>query len=201
MLVLQKTRQMGTDYQKTTALLLAFGSLLFVVAAFLPYSRVFAEPDPEKKLAIIMEMKKMWAIGQVFFGLGAMVTVIALGLQSYGFRDIAFAGWSHLGILLMLIGTLLWCWHLWERTVQPEAFAKGWHTPYLFVSYSMLTQAGLVLVGILLLKSPVADWVGWMFILGAGVFFLLMLIFKDMPPFVYYVLTMIAAVVLFTCAD
>jgi hypothetical protein len=200
-MVIQIIEQMGTAFQKTTALLLAFGSLLFLVAAFLPYSRVFVEPDPEKKLAIIMEMKKMWAIGQVFFGLGAMVTVIALGFQSYGFRDIAFARWSHLGILLMFIGTLLWCWHLWERIVQPEAFAKGLHTPYLFLLYSMLTQAGLVLVGILLLKSPVVNWVGWMFIIGAGVFFLLMLIFKDMPPFVYYVLTMIASVVLFTGAD
>jgi hypothetical protein len=36
-----------------------------------------------------------------------------------------------------------------------------------------------------------------MFIAGGAVLFLLMVVFKDMPPFVYYVLTMIAAVVIY----
>ena len=54
---------MEFTFQKTTALILGLGSPLFLVAAFLPYSRVFAEPDTGKKLAIIMEMKKMWTIG------------------------------------------------------------------------------------------------------------------------------------------
>ena len=192
---------MESALQKTTALVLGLGSLLFLVAAFLPYSRIFAEPDTEKKLAIIMEMKKMWTIGQVLFGLGAVVTVIGLGLLSYRFRDLSVARWSHLGVLLMLIGSLLWCWHLWERTIDPESFVKGLQTPYLFVIYSILSQIGLALVGFLLLRSGIANWVGWMFIIGSGLFFLLMVIFKDMPPFVYYVLTMIAAVVMFIDAD
>jgi hypothetical protein len=50
---------METTLQKTTVLILRLGSLMFLVAAFLPYSRIFAEPDTGKKLAIIMEMKKM----------------------------------------------------------------------------------------------------------------------------------------------
>lgn len=39
-------------------------------------------------------MKKMWAIGQVQFGMGAILKVIALGFQSCGFRDIVCARWS-----------------------------------------------------------------------------------------------------------
>jgi hypothetical protein len=189
---------METTLQKSTAIVLGLGSLMFLVAAFLPYSKVFAEPDPEKKLTIILEMKRMWTIGQVLFGLGAVVTVVGLGMLSYGFRDITVARWAYLGVALMFVGSLLWCWHLWERTIDPEAFANGLYTRYLFILYSVFTQLGLVLVGILLLKSCLADWTGWMFIIAMAVIFVLMVIFKDMPPFVYYVLTLICAVVLFT---
>ena len=73
----------------------------------------------------------------------------------------------------------------------------GENTPYLFIVYSVLTQAGLVLIGIFFLKSDIVNWIGWMFIIGAAIFFVLMVIFKDMPPFVYYVLTLIASIVLF----
>jgi hypothetical protein len=192
---------MEPAFQRTTALILGLGSLLFLIAAFLPYSRVFAEPDAGKKLAVIMEMKKMWTIGQVLFGLGAVLTVLGLGFLTYGFRDLSMARWAYFGVGLMFLGSLLWCWHLWERSIDPEAFVNGLHTPYLFAIYSILTQAGMALIGILLLRSCIVNWVGWMFIIGAGLFFLLMVIFRDMPPFVYYVLTMIAAVVLFLGAD
>ena len=100
-----------------------------------------------------------------------MLTVIALGFLSYGFRDIVGAWWSHLGVLLMFAGALLWCWHLRERTINPEAFVKGLNTPYPFVIYSILTQVGIALIGILLLRSCIVNWVGWMFIIGSGVFF------------------------------
>ena len=188
---------MEATLQRTTAIVLGMGSLMFLVAAFLPYSRVFAEPDAGKKLAIIMEMKGMWTIGQVLFGLGAVVTVVGLGLLSYGFRDVAMVRWAYLGVGMMFVGSLLWCWHLRERTIDPEAFANGLYARHLFTLYSIFTQFGLVLVGILLLKSCLPNWTGWMFIIGSGLFFLLMVIFRDMPPLVYYVLTMIAAAVLY----
>ena len=41
---------MEFTFQKTTALILGLGSPLFLVAAFLPYSRVFAEADTEKNV-------------------------------------------------------------------------------------------------------------------------------------------------------
>ena len=108
---------MESAFQKTTALILGLGSLFFLVAAFLPYARVFAEPDAGKKLSIIMDMKKMWTIGQVLFGLGAVVAILGLGFLSYGLRDLTIAGWAYFGVGLMFIGSLLWCWHLWERTL------------------------------------------------------------------------------------
>lgn len=178
-------------------ILLGLGSLLFLVAAFLPYSRVFAEPSSEKKLAILTEMKTMWTIGSFLFGSGAVLAAIAFGIQSIGLKQVPGAALSYLGVILMLIGSVSWCWHLYERTVDVNAFAMGENTPYLFIVYSVLTQAGLVLIGIFFLKSDIVNWIGWMFIIGAAIFFVLMVIFKDMPPFVYYVLTLIASIVLF----
>ena len=110
---------METSVQKINALLLGLGSLLFLVAAFLPYSRVFVEPVAEKRLEIMLGMRKMWNIGQLMFGIGSVLTVFALGIQSYGFREIAFARWSYLGILLMAAGAMMWCWHLTERMASP----------------------------------------------------------------------------------
>ena len=155
------------------------------------------EPDPDRKLSIIRDKRMMWTTGQVLFGLGSLVTVIALGLQSWGLRTIEGAGWSHMGVILMFTGMVLWCWHVWERAVGPESFVSGTNTPYLFGLYSMLTQIGLILVGIAVLRSDLANWVGWMFVIGSSTFLILMLIFKDMPPFVYHVLTLTAAVVFY----
>jgi hypothetical protein len=173
------------------------GSILFLVAAFLPVSRVYVEPLAEKKIEIITAMKRMWNTGQILFGSGSIVTVIALGILSYGFRDSPSAKWSYLGVSLMAVGAVLWNWHVAERIIDPVAFANNTNTPYLFVMYSILTQAGMVFIGIMLLNSIVANWVGWTFIIGSVFFLLMLIIFKDVPPFVYYVLTMIAAVVLF----
>ena len=55
--------------QKSISLLLAFGSLLFIIAAFLPVSRVFMEPDPDRKLSIIRDKRMMWTTGQVLLAL------------------------------------------------------------------------------------------------------------------------------------
>jgi hypothetical protein len=101
------------------------------------------------------------------------------------------------GLILMGTGALLWSWHITERFLDPEGFANGTNTPYLFLIYSVLTQAGLVLVGWFLLKTPLANWMGWMFILGSVLLFILMVIFKDMPPLSYYILTLVFSVVVF----
>ena len=44
-----------------------------------------------------------------------------------------------------------------DMRINPEAFVNGLLTPYLFVIYSILTQAGMALIGILLLRSCIAN--------------------------------------------
>jgi len=187
---------MEASLQKTTSILLGLGSILFLIAAFLPYSRVFIESDPEKKLSIINSMPNLWNVGHVLFGSGAMLTAVALGLFSYGNRDLPGTTWAFAGVALILTGAVLWNWHVAERIIHPESFARGTHTPYLFLIYSIFTQIGLVFMGILLLNTVLPNWAGWMFISGGAVLFLLMLLFRDMPPFVYYMIMIVVSVVM-----
>ena len=51
------------------------------------------------------------------------------------------------------------------------------------------TQLGLAAIGFALLSSGLPQWVGLTLIGGSLFFLLAYLIFKDMPPLVYYLLT------------
>lgn len=183
--------------QKNTAIWLGIGSLLFLIAAFNPSSRVFGEAMSDTRIEIINSLRTLWNISQVLFGLGALITVLALGMMVYELKYISGSQWAQLAVILMLVGSLLWCWHLGERIIYPEGFAHGSNTPYLFMIYSLLSQAGLILIGFFMLKTGIANWVGWMIVISAGIFFILMVIFQDMPPFVYYVISGIASVSLY----
>lgn len=168
--------------------------MFFLVAAFLPVSKVYTEPSPEKKLEIITNMRAMWNTSSVLFGLGSLIMVTGLGFFTLRFNDTGKAALSYAGIILLGIGALLWTWHVTERIIHPEGFTGGTNTPYLFAIYSVLTQAGLFLIGLFLLNTVVPDWVAWMLMIASVALFILMVIFRDMPPFVYYLLTIIMAI-------
>ena len=66
----------------------------------------------------------------------------------------------------------------------------------LFPAYTLLTQLGLLAFGVAYLRAGYPAWLGGLTLGGAVVFFVVFsvvyLVFKDIPPFVYYVLTFIA---------
>ncbi len=66
--------------------------------------------------------------------------------------------------------------------------------------YVILTEAGLILLGIALLDTGLQNWVGWMLIIGDALFLVLMIILGDLPPFVFYLLTLIAGIMIFRVA-
>jgi 4-hydroxybenzoate polyprenyltransferase len=57
-------------------------------------------------------------------------------------------------------------------------------------------MAAFLLIGFLLLHTGFPAWAAWSLIGGSLLFFILYVIFKDMPPFVHYVLGLILGVVL-----
>jgi hypothetical protein len=186
-------QQMFFSKQEVMALLLGLGSVLFLVAAFLPVSRVFAEPSPESKIEIIQSMRQMWTLGQLLFGLGALIVAASFSMLTYQMKNVPGSQWAMLAVILLIVGAIFWCWHLAERMTNPHIFAFNRHTPYLFVAYSIFTQLGLILIGTFFLRAGIFHWVALMFIISSSIFFLLMVIFKDLPPFAYYLITLIAA--------
>ena len=62
----------------------------------------------------------------------------------------------------------------------------------LFPAYTLLTQLGLLAFGVAYLRAGYPAWLGGITLGGAVVFFVVYLVFKDIPSFVYYVLTFIA---------
>jgi hypothetical protein len=183
---------------KISAIVIILGSVLFLIAAFLPISvRVFPEPSAARKLEIIMASPTAWFVAQIFFAFGAMITVTGIALVGYQFRDQSFALLMQASVAVLFLGALLWIWYLYMRTVDPAAFAEGSLPVWLLLLYFVLTEAGLAVFGVSLLRSALQQWVGWVVIASMALFFLLTVILRDIPPFVYYLITLLTGVMLY----
>ena len=178
------------NIQKIAAIVLIVGSILFQVAAFSPISLAFfTERNVARRMEIVLNDQRAWTVSQIFFALGAIVTAVGIGLAAYYLRKLPGSGLAYLGSAAILIGAALWAWHVFLRTVDATAFVEGLLPAWPFIVYTFLTQAGLAAVGFMLLRSEMPGWIGWTVIGGVVLLFLLYLLLKDVPPFLYYILT------------
>jgi len=171
-------------------IILIVGSLAFLTAAFMPVSRLFGERSGEKKLAIIQADRAGWTISQVLFGLGAAVTwagLVWLAYEIWAVRGsvIALAAAAPAGI-----GAGLWIIHVYQRAVRPQAFTNNEMPAWPFIVYSILTQLALIGLGISLLRAVVPGWIPLLNIAAGLLTGLAFLIFKDVPPLLYYAVTL-----------
>jgi len=188
---------MEFNLQKLCAITIIVGSLLFLIAAFSPVSRVFGETVAANKLEIIMESLNQWKITQFLFAAGAIATCIGVALTGMLFRDQAFSIVILVSVVLLFIGAIFWTWHVYLRAVDPLSFTEGSIPAWLFVVYTFSTQAGMIIFGVALLRMGLPEWSGWLMIGSMVLFFLLTVIFRDMPPFVYYAITLVIGVLMY----
>lgn len=172
------------------------GSIIFFIAASMPTSLVFAEPDPAKKLEILRRSPRVWLLSQLFFSVGATVAAIGLGILAQQLRPVSAMLLGYIGTALLLVGVVFWDWHVYLRSSDPEQFVRGLIPSWLFQSYSVLTDAGLVLFGIAFLMAAYPSWMGVAMIGFPLAFLAAFLVFKDLPPFFYYVLLLIVGIVM-----
>lgn len=180
--------------ERLAAIILIVGSVLFMIAAFMPVSRVFVEPSPAAKLEIITTNRTAWSASQVLFGLGASIAAIGLIFVAYHLRGTPGAVWAYIGLVAVILGAVFWDGHVYLRAVDPEGFVEGRLIGWLFPAYALLTQLGLLAFGVAYLRAGYPAWLGGITVGGAVIFFIVYLVFKDIPPFVYYVLTFIAGI-------
>ncbi len=180
--------------ERVAAIILLAGSILFIIAAFMPVSRVFAEPSQAAKLEIITSNSTSWTASQVLFGLGASIAAIGLGFVAYHLRGTPGVVWAYIGLVAVVLGAVFWEGHVYLRAVDPESFVAGRLIGWLFPAYALLTQLGLLAFGVAYLRAGYPAWLGGITVAGAVIFFIIYLVFRDIPPFVYYILTFIAGI-------
>jgi hypothetical protein len=181
---------------RSSAILIILGAILFMMAAFSPVSRVFAVPDPAAKLAIIQASPSGWLAAQLLFALGALVTAAGVGLLAARTAGPAASplAWS---AAALAVGALLWSWHVYLRAVDPARFTAGEIPFWLFAGYSLLTLIGLALLGLAVLRMGMPAWLAWLCMGGAGILLVLAVLLGDMPPFVYYLITLTVGIILY----
>ena len=181
-----------------SGIVIIVGSALFLCAANTPISfRVFAPGrSASSKLEAIRGSPTAWSVTQILFGLGALVTVIGIGVLAYALRRQPSAWLIWTSVALLILAAVLWLWHVYGRTVDPVAFAEGRWPRWPLLAYFMLTETGLAILGYALLRSDLPKWIGWMLIGSMVLLFVLTLIYRDMPPLMFYLVTLVAGIAL-----
>jgi len=182
--------------ERISGLLLLMGSALFLTGAFLPISWVFGERDPEKKAAMINAAPEAWKLAQFLFGSGAIIAAIGFLPAYLELRGKGAALPSLIAFLFALSGAVLWARHTYLRGVDPVAFIHKIQTPgWLAGAYFFLMQGALLALGIALRTANYPAWIAWLNIGSAIAFSLILIIFEELPPFAYYIVTAITAIV------
>ncbi|MGW4929376.1 hypothetical protein ACWEOH_09500 [Agromyces sp. NPDC004153] len=188
---------MKIGLKQAAAAMMIAGSALFIIGSNLPISgRVFPEPDSAAKLASITDAPGEWTAAQVLFALGPILTTTGVALLSSHARRQSFAPilWTSTGLLAA--GTLLWIWVVAARTADPGAFAEGSLPTWPEFLFLVLTEAGLVILGVALLLSSLAAWVGWVVIVVTVLMLVATLVFGDIVPFAPFLVPLLVGVAL-----
>lgn len=175
-----------------TGVLLIVGSALFLFSAFaMPgVSRIYMESSAAGRIQIVQTYPSTWILHNILFLLGSTITAVALVQLTSLLPNHNGKLWLWLGALFILLAVIPWDWHLMLRLIHPEAFARNALPIWLFPTFTLLTLSGLGMLGMGFLDTPLPIWLAWVHIGGAVLLVLLFGVFRDMPPFVYYLFTL-----------
>jgi hypothetical protein len=188
--------------QKLAGLGLIVGSVLFIIAAFTPLTFRVIMADGQQRIELIQNERTGWIFLNILFGVGSIVTVVGLALfaqhvQSIG-DNTTVKVVSYLGATVAALGALCWVIIVYNRAALPpqELGSTLSINNWIFPAYTLLTQIALIMVGFTLIQSSYPVWLGWGMLVLGGMSIAVFLIFKDMPPFVHYVLLLIMGIAL-----
>jgi hypothetical protein len=181
---------------RTNGIVLLIGSLLFLVAAFMPVSQVFAVRGAARKLAVIAADRSGWLVSQCFFVLGATVAFIGMGMLAYRLKATKGSTFPLIAVAAAGIGLVLWMMYVYLRTISPEDFVYNRIPRWLFPTYSYLTLLAIFVIGLESCRFNFPRWLSFFNMGSAVLFALAFLIFKDLPPLLYYIVTLVDGIAL-----
>ncbi|HWO81424.1 hypothetical protein [Gaiella sp.] len=94
----------------------------------------------------------------------------------------------------LAVGAVSWGWSLYLRGTRVSDFAFGTLPSWPFATYVLVTIAGIALLALGLLTGDFPVWLGWVTLAAGAVFLVGYLRFRDIPPFVFYVLLTVVGV-------
>jgi hypothetical protein len=169
--------------------LMIVGSIVFGIGAGIGVPRVPSTADPEERLRLLEERRTAWRVAQPLYVAGPLIVAVGVGLIP---GSAAFV----IASVLLFLGVLAWAYSCYRRAVSPAAFARGELPGLPFATYVLLTIAGLALSGGGLLTADYPSWLGWVVLVADAVFLIAYVVTRDIPPFVFYLVTLLAGVVI-----
>lgn len=188
--------------QKVAGMSLTLGSGLFIIAAFTPLTFRVIMADVQQRIDLIQNERTGWVILNILFGAGSVMAVVGLALFAQHLQSIETNALikviSYLGAAAAAFGALCWVIIVYNRAaLSPQEVGSNLGiNNWLFPSFTLLTQVALMIVGFVLIQNGYPAWQGWGMLVLAGLSIIAYLIFKDMPPFIHYVLLLILGIVL-----
>src|SRR4030067_698589 len=173
-----------------TALLLILGTVLTYTGfgAFPP--RIYTEKNIQEKLNLLAAHPRLWILTQTLVILGGIASVAGSIFLIPLMGDSQGALLARIGVVGFGLGGFPLVWHVGLRTAQPQKFAKHELPGRLFEAYSLLVLPALACFGAAFWLQGIDRGPGAGVFLGALLVLGLFLQFRDMPPFVYYAMTL-----------
>jgi hypothetical protein len=179
-----------------TAFLLIFGNMLIVTGfGTFPYI-IYIGNDVQEKLDLLTAQPQRWILSQllvisggIFFVAGS-VFLFLLFRESQGFLP------AGIGVVGFVLGQVFWMWIVRMRIIEPWRQAKDEFPGWLYKAFSYLTLLGLAGFGIAFWIQEIRPVLGIGISFGAFALLGLFLMFKGMPPIVYYLPTLIIGLAL-----
>jgi hypothetical protein len=175
------------DATAAAALVLA-GSAIFLVGAGVGVPRVFTEPNAAERVHLLDNHRVRWRIAQPLYAIGPLVAGIGVGALASSAEEGSGRIWLGVSCLLLLAGAICWSWSVYLRFRHVREFALGELPGWSFACYVWLTLAGLAALGTGLLVGVFPGWTGWLTLTACLVFTVGYARFRDIPPFVFYIL-------------
>ena len=184
------------DIIQITALLLILGTVLIYTGfgSFPP--RIYTSQNNQEKLNLLAAQPRRWILSQSIVILGGIIAVAGSTLLMRIFGEGQIALLARLSGIGFVFGHVFWIYHVALRAAQPQKFANNELPGWLYPVYAIPVLLALAGFG-------AAFWLqGINQVLGAGIFLAALLVlglylkFKDMPPFIYYAMTLVIGLTL-----